>query len=544
MQIKNLPKIFSSSWRIPAITLLIFSWVFSSWPQIYNFPPGIQKAYAATNTVTFTTTGTTAWVAPAGVTFVSAECWGTGGSSGGSSSTTKGGSGGGGGAYAKTASVAVTPGSSYNIVVGAVGSTGTGAGGVGGDTSFVGNSSQSCLAKGGGGGAANGGTAGTGGLASASTGDPATKFNGGSGFTTTGTSGGGGGGSGGTAAGGNSATSVTAATAVTGGGPGGTGGGPHTNGNSPASGPGGGAGGAGCEGNTSCSTSGSHTKTGATGFLGQVKLTYTLYTVLGDTTDPSNASLTAGDPATMADAFTLQTSLSTDVVTAVVVGLGTGASSGISLVEITDSAGTTVYGSVDPAGNDNPSITLNTNTLTANTTLTTYKIRITPKTTVTGGPYTVNAKINSYTSTNSQTSSDIAGTTITISAPTVISITITSSGTISYGTLAAGVSSSTVSAYTQTAKNDGTGSEAFNIKGQNTACPWTLSGTSGTDQYIHEFSINGGSSWTALTTTYQTLATGIAANGTQNFDLRLTVPSSTACFTQQSADVTIQAVAG
>lgn len=132
----------------------------------------------------------------------------------------------------------------------------------------------------------------------------------------------------------------------------------------------------------------------------------------------------------------------------------------------------------------------------------------------------------------------------TTSACTVISITLTSSGTVSYGALPAGISSSTVSAYTQTAKNDGTGSEAFNIKGQNTACPWTLAGTSGTDQYVHEFSTNGGSSWTALTTTYQTLATGIAANGTQNFDLRLTVPSSTACFTQQSADVTIQAVAG
>ena len=132
--------------------------------------------------------------------------------------------------------------------------------------------------------------------------------------------------------------------------------------------------------------------------------------------------------------------------------------------------------------------------------------------------------------------------TVTVSA--LISITITSSGTISYGTLAAGVSSSTVPAYTQTAKNSGTGLETFDIKGQNTACPWTLASTSGTNQYIQEFSTNGGSSWTALTTNYQTLAISIAANNTQNFDLRLTAPSSTSCFNQQSVDVTIQAVAG
>ena len=132
---------------------------------------------------------------------------------------------------------------------------------------------------------------------------------------------------------------------------------------------------------------------------------------------------------------------------------------------------------------------------------------------------------------------------ITVSTA-IISVTITSSGTISYGTLAAGISSSTVPAYTQTAKNDGTGSEAFNIKGQNTACPWTLASTVGTNQYVQEFSTNGGTSWTALTTNYQTFATGIAANGTQNFDLRLTVPSSTTCFNQQSVDVTVQAIAG
>lgn len=128
----------------------------------------------------------------------------------------------------------------------------------------------------------------------------------------------------------------------------------------------------------------------------------------------------------------------------------------------------------------------------------------------------------------------------------VVSISITSSGVVSYGFVAPGNNKDTTSSGlndTQTAKNDGTIAEDFNIKGQNTACPWTLSASSGTDQYIHELSTNSGSSWTALTTSYQALTTNIAANSTQNFDLRLTTPSSTSCITQQSVDVTIQAVA-
>ncbi|MBX4189040.1 hypothetical protein KW785_00410, partial [Candidatus Parcubacteria bacterium] len=101
-------------------------------------------------------------------------------------------------------------------------------------------------------------------------------------------------------------------------------------------------------------------------------------TALSDTTDPSNATLAPSASATMGGAFTFQTTTGTDVVTAAVVGLGTGAKDGISLVEITSSDGSTVYGSVSSPSSDTPSITLNTNTLTANTSLTTYKIRISP----------------------------------------------------------------------------------------------------------------------------------------------------------------------
>ncbi len=126
----------------------------------------------------------------------------------------------------------------------------------------------------------------------------------------------------------------------------------------------------------------------------------------------------------------------------------------------------------------------------------------------------------------------------------IISVSV-SNGAVTYSFVAPGGSKNTTSSglnNTQTLTNNGSLAEDFNIKGQNTACPWTLSATSGTDQYVHEFSTNGGTNWTALTTSYQTLATNISTNGTQNFDLRLTTPTSTNCYSQQSVDVTIQAV--
>jgi hypothetical protein len=142
----------------------------------------------------------------------------------------------------------------------------------------------------------------------------------------------------------------------------------------------------------------------------------------------------------MAGAFTFQTSSGTDVVSAAVVGLGTGASSGTSLVEVTSSDGSVVYGSTSNPGSDTPTVTLSTNTLTATTTLTTYKIRITPKThsnmaVPNGATYTVTAKINSWTSSNVQAGTDTAGTTLTIDNTSPSAATSTS-GTAGNGQVA------------------------------------------------------------------------------------------------------------
>lgn len=132
----------------------------------------------------------------------------------------------------------------------------------------------------------------------------------------------------------------------------------------------------------------------------------------------------------------------------------------------------------------------------------------------------------------------------------VISISITSDGTVSYGIIVAGASKNTTAGGlndTQTAQNGSTIAENFNIKTSNATggTQWTLGATPGIDIFVHEFSTNGGTGWTTFTTadSYQSLATGVAASGTQNFDLKITVPSSTTDYQQKTITVTVQAVA-
>lgn len=134
--------------------------------------------------------------------------------------------------------------------------------------------------------------------------------------------------------------------------------------------------------------------------------------------------------------------------------------------------------------------------------------------------------------------------------PVIVAISITTDGAVSYGLLPAGNNKDTTAAQlndTQTGRNDGTGTETFNIKTSNATggTQWTLGSSAGSDIFVHEFSTNGGGVWTKFTTpdSYQTLATGIAASGTQNFDLRVTVPTVTTDYQQKSITVTVQAVA-
>lgn len=144
-----------------------------------------------------------------------------------------------------------------------------------------------------------------------------------------------------------------------------------------------------------------------------------------------------------------------------------------------------------------------------------------------------------------------AGTTATVAATaTVQNVSVTvADGTVSYGTLSSNTSKSTIAADLndlQTATNNGNVTEDLNIKGNDSA-NWTLAGSVGSDQYVHRFCASSCGSpptnFTALTGSYQTLGTGVTESATRTFDLRITTPNPSTVFTQQSVDVTVQAVA-
>jgi hypothetical protein len=113
-----------------------------------SIEPGEQGifVYADVPSVqTYNTPGTYTFNVPPGVTTAKVECWG-GGGSGGSSGVAagQGGGGGGGGEYAADLNLAVTPGGSHTVVVGAGSSTSA----PGGNSSFTG-ASFSVVAHGG-----------------------------------------------------------------------------------------------------------------------------------------------------------------------------------------------------------------------------------------------------------------------------------------------------------------------------------------------------------------------------------------------------------
>lgn len=143
-----------------------------------------------------------------------------------------------------------------------------------------------------------------------------------------------------------------------------------------------------------------------------------------------------------------------------------------------------------------------------------------------------------------------AATSATVTATvTVQNVAVSvSDGTVAYGTLGTSSSANTASGDlddSQTATNDGNVATDFNIRGQNSA-NWTLAASVGADQYKHDFCVtdcDGTPTWTALTTSNQSLASSVASSGTQVFDLRINTPSSSTNYTSQSVDVIVQASA-
>lgn len=143
-----------------------------------------------------------------------------------------------------------------------------------------------------------------------------------------------------------------------------------------------------------------------------------------------------------------------------------------------------------------------------------------------------------------------ASTTATVAATvTVQNISVSvSDGSVAYGTLGQNTTQDTCTGQLndlQTVTNNGNVNEDFAIKGQDSS-NWTLAATAGSDQYVQKFK-NGAcatfSDGTALTTSNQSLATGIASSETASLNLQINTPNPSTVFTQQSVDVTITATA-
>jgi len=251
----------------------------SDWVVLVQFP-GTNTPPTVTS-VTNNTAGTVSWTCPPGVTSVRVECWGGGGAGGAADAVgtaNVGGGGGSGGAYARKADVPVTPGDSYAMTIPAAATapagTSDGARFDGATVSFSGDSGVSVTAAGGQGGecrVGSGNISGTGGVGSTVGCDGDAVFAGGNGAQNGDRSGGGGGGGAGDTNPGGNANAVTAGSGgVDGGGDGGGGRNGHSNGR-PGQVPGGGGGGA-----KSQSGVDGAAKSGGTGGLGQIVITYTL----------------------------------------------------------------------------------------------------------------------------------------------------------------------------------------------------------------------------------------------------------------------------
>jgi len=130
----------------------------------------------------------------------------------------------------------------------------------------------------------------------------------------------------------------------------------------------------------------------------------------------------------------------------------------------------------------------------------------------------------------------------------LISVSVTD-GDVSYGVLAVGATEDTTASgvnETQTALNDGTVAEDFDIKSSHAVggTQWSLAATAGSDAFTHTASIDGGTTWPVAMTvadTYVALDTNVAAAGSQTFDLQIEMPTSITDYSAKAITVTVLA---
>lgn len=129
-----------------------------------------------------------------------------------------------------------------------------------------------------------------------------------------------------------------------------------------------------------------------------------------------------------------------------------------------------------------------------------------------------------------------------------VSISV-SSGIVTYGVMAVNTHKSTIPAeldQRQTISNTGNVSVNINIRSGNST-NWALASTPGVDQYVHMFCHTScdtpPTNYTALTDSNQTFQNSVGVSENRSLDLRLSTPTSTTHFGEQSMTVTVQASA-
>ncbi|MFN5224044.1 MAG: hypothetical protein ACK5DJ_07655, partial [Bacteroidota bacterium] len=251
---------------------------------------GMSEVSWGQATQTFTSSGT--FTVPAGVTQITVECWGGGGSGGGTgANTAKGGGGGAGGSYASSVLTSLTPGTIYTVTVGGTKAGTEGVGGKGNPSSFSLSGTNLVLAEGGNGGAAPNGANVAGGQGSTGISIGTTKRAGGNGAGGTASLGGGGGGAAGSSVVGGNASGTIAGSGNSGiSGNLGTGATGSTAGSNGAAGSIYGGGGAGAFVNSNTNRS------GGSGAAGYVLITWTVPAIL--TVENPTTSVTAASTCT------------------------------------------------------------------------------------------------------------------------------------------------------------------------------------------------------------------------------------------------------
>ncbi|MBI3094006.1 MAG: Ig-like domain-containing protein, partial [Rhodocyclales bacterium] len=167
-------------------------------------------------------------------------------------------------------------------------------------------------------------------------------------------------------------------------------------------------------------------------------------TTLATGTDPAAATIAPGAGATDVDLFTLQTSAGTEAITSVTVNLST--SNGVGLLAITDNANTVLGSTAAPLAGSN---TIAVAGMTATTTPTSFKVRVTPLShaampAVPGADYAITAPVTSWAGPNTHSGSDTNATALTIDnlspagATAASGVTGNSQTTLSWTTSAAG----------------------------------------------------------------------------------------------------------